>query len=310
MYDFDKRLLFFKIETTEGVDAAPIAADAIVTRNLQPVTLEADTRVREIDGPFFGAKPETKNVIRGRTTFEVEIAGSGTAATAPAWMKLLRVAGMDAGVPGASSVIQSPISALIPSATLWDYTDRLRQPLLGARADFRMTFEDDQYPFFSFDVMGFPPAGLWTDAVPVVPNVAAFQAPVLANNLNTTVELGGFAIETRRLEFSAGSTLAPRSFINALDRVKYRNRLWTATLVGKLPSLAAKNYFADVRASAQIPLEVVHGTTAGNIVEVNAPRAEVGLPTLSDEEGDTMISIPLRLIPSAAGNDEITITTR
>lgn len=309
-YDFDKRLLFYKIETVEGTDAAPVAADAIVTRGLTPVQFEADTRVREIDGQYFGARPEAKNTLRGRTSFEVEIAGGGTATTVPPWMKLLRACGFDAGTVGASSVVQAPISANVPSATLWDYTDTLKQPLLGARGDGRMVFEDDQYPFFAFDFMGFPPTVLLTDAAPVTPSVAAFQTPVLASQPNTTFTLGAFAAELRRLEIAFGSQLSPRSFIGSSDKVKYRNRVITATAVIRAPTLSAKDYFAGVRAGTQIPMQVVHGTAAGNIVQVDAARCETGLITTSEEEGDLMLNVPLRLIPSSAGNDELTITSK
>lgn len=308
-YDYDKRLLFYKIETTEGVDASPAAGDAVLTRNLTPVNYESDTRVRELDGAYYGARPQTKIGLRGRTTFEVEIAGGGTATTVPAWMKLNRACGMNAGTVGGSSVIQAPISASVPSATLWDYTDTFKQPMLGARGDFRMTFEDDQYPWFAYDFMGYPPAALATDASPATPNVAAFQTPVFVSNENTTFTLDGYAAELRRLEIMAGSRLAPRSFVGAVDRVKYRNREWSANAVIRLPAIASKDYLAHLRNSVQVPLALTHGTVAGNIVSVAAARAEVGLIATSEEEGDLMATIPLRLIPSTAGNDEITITT-
>lgn len=309
-YDYDKRLLFYKIETTEGVDAAPVAADAIVTRNLQPVNYESETRVREIDGAYFGARPESKSNLRGRTSFEVELTGSGTANVAPPWMKLLRIAGMDAGVPGGTSVVQKPISAGIPSATLWDYTDTLRDRLTGSRADFRMTFEDDQFPFISMDVQGYPHTNLADQSAPVAPNVAAFQTPLYFNNENSTFLLDGYAAELRRIEYSAGAVLTPRSFVGSLDRVKYRNRVWTATALIKCPDIGAKNYFLNVRPGTQVPHKITHGLVAGSIVEVEALRSEIGLIQKADEEGDLMLSIPMRLIPSAAGNDEISITTK
>jgi hypothetical protein len=308
-YDYDKRLLFFKIEATEGVDATPVAADAIVTRGLQPLNYEADPRVREIDGLYFGARPQTQAQRRARTSFEVELTGGGTAVTVPPWMKLLRIGGMDAGTVGGSSVIQRPISAGVPSATLWDYTDTLKQTMLGARADFRMTFEDDQFPFLSMDVMGFPPSVLAVDSAAAAPNVAAFQAPIYSNQTNTVITLDGYAAEVRRVEIVAGSVLTPRSFIGSADRVKYRNRVWTATALIKCPTIASKNYFTKMDGQ-QVNMTITHGLVAGQIVEVVAPLAEINLSTQSDEEGDLMLSIPLRLIPSSAGNDEISITSK
>lgn len=309
-YDFDKRLLFYKIETTEGTDAAPAAADAILTRSLTPAAYESDTRVRELDGAYYGARPQTKIGLRARATFEVEVAGAGTATGVPAWMKLNRACGMDAGTVGASSVVQKPISTAVPSATLWDYTDTLKQPIVGARGDFRMVFEDDQYPFFAYDFMGYPPTGsLATEATPATPTLTAFQTPVFTSNETSVFLLDGYAAELRRLEIMAGSRLAPRSFVGTVDRVKYRNREWTATAMIRLPAVGSKDYLAHIRNSVQIALSLTQGTVAGNIINVAAARAEVGIITTSEEEGDLMASIPLRLIPTATGNDEITITS-
>lgn len=310
-YDYDKRLLFFEIEASEGVEETLVAADAIVTRGLTPVNYEADTRTREIDGQYFGARPQSKTALRGRTTFEVELTGSGGLATAvPAWMKLLRIAGMNAGVVGASSVVQSPISSGVPAATLWDYTDALKQPLIGSRADFRMVFEDEQYPYAALDVMGYAPATPASHGAPVTPDVAAFAAPQYFNTANSTFSLDGYAAELRRLELVAGSILTPRSFVNSQKRIKYRNREWTGTALIKCPTLSAKDYFAQMR-SGVVPMELTHGVGAGNIFELDAARCELGVFTTSDEEGDLMLSIPFRLLPTTGtGNDELTITTK
>lgn len=310
-YDYDKRLLFFKIEAAEGTAETPAAVDAVVTRGLTPVNYEADTRTREIDGQYYGARPQSKTQMRGRTSFEVELTGSGGLATAvPAWMKLLRIGGMNAGTVGASSVVQSPISASIPSATLWDYTDTLRQPLIGSRADFRMVFEDDQYPYAALDVMGFAPTTPAVNATPAVPDVSAFKAPQFVNNDNSVFMLDGYAAELRRLELVAGSVLTPRSFVGAADRVKYRNREWSGTALIRCPTLTAKDYFAQMR-SGVVPLSFTHGLGVGNILEIAGARAELGVFTASDEEGDLMLSIPFRLLPTTGtGNDEITITTK
>lgn len=312
-YDYDKRLLFYKIEAAEGTAETPAAADAIVTRGLTPVNYEADTRTRELDGQYFGARPQTKNQLRGRTSFEVELTGAGGLATAvPAWMKLLRIAGMNAGTVGASSVVQQPISAAIPSATLWDYTDTMRQPLIGARADFRMVFEDDQYPYAALDVMGYAPSAgsPAVNAVPATPDITAFKTPQFVSNDNSVFSFDGYAAELRRLELVAGSVLTPRSFVGAADRVKYRNREWSGTAVIRCPTLTAKDYFAQMR-SGVVALTLTHGLGVGNIVEIAAPRCELGVFSASDEEGDLMLSIPFRLLPTTGtGNDEITITTK
>lgn len=308
---YDKRLLLYKIESSEGVDPSPVVGtDAILTRNLNAAGLNADTRVRQLDGLYFGARPSIFNSIQRPVSFEVEIAGAGTANAVPAWMKLNRICGFDAGVAGGSSVVQTPISANIPSATLWPYHDNLRLKALGARGSFTMTFEDDEIPFFSYSMLGFPPAGLADENTPGAPTLTGFKDPVLCSTQNTSFSLHGFAAPLRRLTIDVGSQTEPRSLIGPQDKVMFRNREMTGEAVIELPDLTAKNYFEAVEDRTVDDLQLIHGTEAGNIVQVDAARAELGLPTLSEEQGFLMATVPFRLLPSSAGNDEMTITSK
>ena len=54
---------------------------------------------------------------------------------------------------------------------------------------------------------------------------------------------------------------------------------------------------------------LTHGTAAGNIVEVNGPYAEYGIPEYSEDQGVLMVKLPGRLLFSA-GNDELTLKSR
>jgi hypothetical protein len=78
-----------------------------------------------------------------------------------------------------------------------------------------------------------------------------------------------------------------------------------------MPTLATKNPFTKFESRATGALQLIHGTTAGNIVQLDAARGETGVITMSEENGLVMGTIPLRLLPSAAaGNDELTITSK
>lgn len=311
-YSFEKRLLLFKVEATEGIDAAPTAsADAILTRNMESAGLEADTRVRELDGQYFGARPEILAQIRNPVNFEVEIAGGGAAATVPPWMKLNRVCGFDAGiVNGVTDVMQRPISSGVPSATLWPFYDNLRIQTRGARGTFTMTFEDDEIPFFAYNMVGFPPSTIVDEAAPGTPTLTAFQQPVVCSSANTSFSLGGFAAPLRRLNIDVGAQIEPRSLIGPTDKAMFRNRAMTGEALVELPTLASKNYYTNLANRSTQALQVVHGVTAGNIVQIDAARCEIGVIRLSEEQGQVMATIPLRMLPSTAGNDELTIQTR
>jgi hypothetical protein len=306
---YEKRLLLFEIEVTEGTDPVPVvAADAITARNFNPGNFQGNQFIRQIDGQFFGARPSITTGITKPVTFEIEMTGSGTANTPPNWMKLLRPCGFDAGVAGGSSVVQTPISSAVPSATIYGFLDDLLLPCSGVRGTATLTVEDDAIPFFGFSMTGIPPSSFVSEDVPGTPTFANTSAPVIANSANTTFSLGGYEAPLRRLTIDLGVDVQLRSLIGPSDTMAFRNRAISGSALIELPDLTDKNYFTSINGS-QVALEVTHGTVAGSIVEIASSTAEVGLITTSEEQGQVMATVPLRFIPTAAGNDELIITT-
>ena len=308
---FDRKVILQKIEVTEGTDAAPvIGTDAILTRNYTPNVLENDVRERNIDLPFFGARPQVPINLRRGATFEIDMAGSGTAVGIPAWMKLNRIAGFDAGVVvGATHVLQSPISGAIPSATHWSWIDNLLMKAVGCRASMGIRIEDDEFPFFTYTVLGRAPTLLAEESAPGNPTLTAFKEPMLASTENTTFTLDGFALPLRRLELDSNNDLAFRSLIGPQDRVLWRNRAWGGRILAELPDLTAKNYFTNIRSGVTMPMAVVHGVGAGNIVEIAAPTVQITGIDLPEEQGILMVALDIILRPNA-GNDEIVLTSK
>lgn len=89
-----KRTLLAKIETVYGTDSAPTgAANAILCRNLDITPLEGQTVSRDLVRPFYGNSEQLPTSMYVKASFEVEMAGSGTAGVAPAWGPLLRACG-------------------------------------------------------------------------------------------------------------------------------------------------------------------------------------------------------------------------
>jgi hypothetical protein len=68
----------------------PTGANAILVRNLEITPLEAETVNRDLVRPYLGASDQLLAQTRVSMTFEVEMAGSGTAGTAPAYGPLLK----------------------------------------------------------------------------------------------------------------------------------------------------------------------------------------------------------------------------
>ena len=89
-----KRLIVIETETTYGTDAAPDAADAVLVRDLNITPQSSDVVSRQLIRPYLGASQQLLANTRVECTFSVELAGSGTAGTAPQYGKALKACGL------------------------------------------------------------------------------------------------------------------------------------------------------------------------------------------------------------------------
>jgi len=314
---YDQKAVLFKVETTEGTDAAPTGgANSIRTIDYQPTFMDAEQRVRNIDYAYMGAKPALLYAFKRGANFGVEMSGAGTATGVPAWMVLNQMAGFGAGVPGASSVVQSG-AASSKSFTHWaafldeqDASKSFLMKALGGRSTLGFRLEDDDFPRFNYGFLGRPPATLAEEGAFPASTISNQADPVLASTENTTFTLDGFALPLRSVELNSNAELALRSLIGPQDYIAYRNDAWGGTIVAEVPGLTAKDYFGKVRPGTTMALSLVHGTTAGNIVQVDAPKVQInGNVALSEEQGKLMMTLPVALLPNA-GNDEIVFTSK
>lgn len=311
--DWGKKLILFKIETVEGTDAAPTStANTLKVLNYVPTFMDADQKTRNIEKAFFGADPVAMANFKRGATWDMEMHGAGAPAGTgvPPWMLPLQIAGFGAAVVGPSSVSISPISTGVFSASHWAYIDDLLLKTIGARASVGFKIEDDEYPIFSFNLLGIPPTILAEQSVPTPVPVTGYIDPVLSTSENTTFTLDGFALALRRWEMNSNSENALRSLIGPKDRVSQTGRAWSGTIVGEIPDLTTKNYFTNVRPGTRMVAQAVQGIVSGNIVQVDAPALQVtGNIEISEEGGKAMMSVPVSAIP-VNGNDEIVFTTK
>jgi len=306
--NWNKKVVLFKIETTEGTDATPASAtDALQVLNLNPQFMDADFKVRNLELNYFGAKPSLPTSIKRGATFEMEMTGGATAGAAPGWMVPARIAGFAAPVIVAStSATISPITDAIPSGTLYQYVDDLLMQTIGARGSMGFTIEDDEIPVFNFNMLGRAPTALASQAVPTAPTLTGYPTPLIASTENTVITIDGFACGVRRWTMNSNGDLQYRSLINPVDRVIMADRPWNGELVIQVPDLTAKDYFAKIRPGTTMVANCVHGSVAGNIVTINCPKLQIGgNVSISNEQGKIMATMPVTALPNA-GNDEIT----
>jgi hypothetical protein len=97
-----KRLILAKTESPYGTDSSPDGSDAILVRDLSITPLQSDVVDRELIRPYLGASEQLLANTRVEVTFQVELAGSGTAGTAPAFGGVLQACGFSATTTAAA----------------------------------------------------------------------------------------------------------------------------------------------------------------------------------------------------------------
>jgi hypothetical protein len=90
-----------KTESQYATDAAPDGTDAILIRDLTVTPIEAEVVSRDLIRPYLGNSDQLLAQTRVSLSFEVEMAGSGDAGTAPRFGSLLRACGMNQTITAA-----------------------------------------------------------------------------------------------------------------------------------------------------------------------------------------------------------------
>lgn len=302
---WQNRAILAKIEATYGVDSVPTgAANAMQMTNVTFNPSVGEEVSRELVLPYMGHQGVILVGTHATLSGDLEIAGSGTPGTPPACGPFLRSAGLKEVITAATDVQYSPISKLQESISLYFNGDGVRHVLLGARSTLTMSLTPQQIPRFSFTTTGL--LGTIMDvALPAV-TLTAFQKPVPVNKQNTEFELFGYAGGTEALTFDLGNQIEPTLIIND-ESIDHVDRQMTGNATMRADLLATINWFQKSHDHETGTLKVVHGTTAGNIVEFEAPAVQLGRVGYSETNKKMNNSLPLFLTP-VAGNDEFVLT--
>src|SRR4051812_19825103 len=90
-----KRAILANIESVYGTDPTLTGgANAILTSNINVMPMEMTLVQRDNVKAYLGNNPSVLAAIYAKVSFDVEIAGNGTAGTAPGYGVLLRACGL------------------------------------------------------------------------------------------------------------------------------------------------------------------------------------------------------------------------
>ena len=301
MARYSRMVALAKIETTYGTDSVPTAAaNAILFQDADLAPMEAEQPERPMVLPWLGNRPVNLVSQRTRLQGSIDLAGSGAAGTAPAYGPLLRACGLAQTITPATRVDYTPVSTGEEAVTLYVHPDGKLHAALGARGTFGLDIQGGQTPRFTFDLQGIYVAP--TAVSLPAPTLSGFIDPLPVSRANTpTCTLNGQNVVLRGFTYTHGNSIQVRDLPNA-RAMRIANRAPSATVTIEDPDALTPNFFTAL--GTRVAFNLVHGTAAGNIVDVTLGQARLLNPRYSNEDDMRMLTFDLRPEPSTSGNDE------
>ncbi len=305
---FRKKAVLAKVESTYGIDATPTgAANAILLKNVTITAMQAEAKRRDLVRETLGATAQSLVGLHVGLECEVELAGGGAAGTAPGYGALLRACALAETISAGVDVQYDPVSSGEESVSIYFNIDGIQHKMLGARGTVAFNFEAGEVP-----VMRYRFTGLWADPAAVAlptTDTTGFQKPLHVGNTNTpTFTLHGYGAVMRRAEFDLANEIGHRDLVGS-ESVQFVDRDGSGSVSIEAPALGTKDFFAVAKAETLAAVQLVHGATAGNIVQVDAPKVQVLNPSYEEDRGIAMLAMSLGLTPDS-GDDEFKLTVK
>lgn len=303
----NKTLVAVKKETTYGTDPTLAGTDCFLVSNVSLTPLAGNSATRDFVRPYFGQSSSIQLDSHVELSFDVELASSGTAGTRPAFGDALLACGFDETITATTSAAYTPVSASFDSVTIEVYMDGILHQLTGARGSFSLSMARGAIPTISFNFMGnyVAPA----DASPLTPNFSDFKVPLGVNSSNTqTVTLFTETLCMDSFSADVANNLVYRDLPGCDPACLITERAPSGTLVFEMQTVTTYNWIEAAKNKTSGAFQLIHGTAAGSIVQIDAPAVTINPPSYQDSDGVLMLSAPLVFEPTSAGNDELVLT--
>lgn len=309
-------LILAKIETTVGTDAVPTgAANAILVTDFSITPLDAKNIDRNLVRGYFGASEQLVGPASKKCSFTVELAGSGTAGTAPALGALLQGCAMAEAILATPARVEyTPVSTGLKTLTIYYYDDGVLHKLLSAMGNFTLSAKVGDKPNLKFDFVGLDggdtaatAAGTFTSwKTPIAMTKANVVDMTLGATYATGAITGGTVYPSTGLEINLNNAVSYTPLLSS-ERIDITDRAMSGNVEFDLTAAQEVSFMATVKANTTQSAALTLGTTAGNKIIIHAPAVQMASPKKVDLNDTRLIGYDLRLVPTptGTGNDEL-----
>lgn len=302
------------IESTYGT--VPGSMSSILIED-PDFTIDRDLIPRNLVRKYFGGAEHLIGTRRAIIKFKTEVAGSGTAGTAPAWGMLLRGCGMAEAITAAQMVEYTPISDALESLSFSFNRDGVRYVSRGAMGTVKLDLTAYQRPMFEWEFWGFD-TGAAEIALPSA-DYSAWKRPMVITDANsgdisiggtyaTGAISGGTSLKSQGMQIDLGNKLSHLKLLGG-EACEITDRDVTGKMRVELSAADEVAWRTAINANTLTSVGFQIGNTAGARVGVFGATVQRVNPQATDYEGRVLIDADLRFLPNA-GNDDIRIVAR
>ena len=298
-----KEAIALKIETTQGVEAAPDpSADAILVSELS----YANEGLRMVERPLIKPTISTEQSIFAGTlkklTFTAELKGSGTAGVAPEIGQALRCCGMSETI--GSSVVYQPVSEGHESCTIYYYQDGRLNKIVGAKGTATINAEAGGLGTIQFEFTG-KDAGRVDQNFPAL----AYNATVPRPFIEVPFSIGGYDAIINSFSLAFGNTISTPGNVREADgyaQVEISKRDPNGSIDPEAQKISVIDFETKFKNGELMDMTTGDvGKVAGNIWNVSA---KAGIRDISAGERDQRRTDDLTYgAHETLGDDEFTI---
>jgi hypothetical protein len=311
-------LIAAAIQSAIGTAATPTgAANAVLVSDMSLTPLDSQNIDRNLVRGFFGGSEQLVGPASVKLSYTVELAGSGTAATAPAWGTLVQGCAVGEGLLTTPARCEyTPVSTGLKALTQYYYDDGVLHKLIDCMGDCTLMAKIGDRPQLKFDWIGLDggvsaatDTGTFTSwKKPVAVTKANVVDITLGATYATGALTGGTVYSSTGLEAKFGNQVAYTPLLSS-ETVDITDRESTGTIELDLTAAQEVALMAVVKANTTQSLAITIGTTAGNKIIFFAAAAQLLNPKKIEKNGKRMIGFDVRFVP-VNGNDEWRIVTQ
>lgn len=300
-------VILAKIEVTQFTDPVPTgAANAILCKNLKVTPLKVTSEDRAIMRPYYGNSEQIPVSEEAVLTFDVELAGSGTAGTAPKWAPLIRACGFAETLVAVTSAAYNPISAAFESVTIYAYRNGILYKFSGCRGNVKITMAAKKIPEMNYTFTG-KYVAVSDAAMPTTPDYSGFLTPKASIPTWTgALTVNAYAALVSAFDFDVGNLVQHGFWINQ-ESLDIMDRKPKGSITMQSTLIATNDVYTLVRNATLMVFTLTHGTIAGNKVKLDAPKMQLVDVNEVEFEGQLANQLTTAFMPNA-GNDEFIVT--